>query len=797
MKALISIFLLLPFYSFAQLSLSGTIKNNEAPVAFANIIINNQANEFVKGTTTNDDGSFELELEKGTYQLTVSHLNFEAATQRITIEEDLQIDPILLKSNASELDEVIVTAHKKMIRREIDRTVVNIEDSPLAQSGNIFDALKSTPGLMVQNESIVMLGKSNIRIAVDGRMVELSGEELNNFLRSLSASDVKEIEVMTNPSARYEAEGNSGIVNIITKRINKNAWRNNFSATHNQARYGWQQFNNNFSYQKNKFSFLLSTAINTGDRFIKQLIEPYYSEQPQRIDSEQIRNATSISPRLILDYQVDDNTTLGVQYLGSWGQVRQLDDLSTTIFNRNFEAQQFLKANDTQFDQDRNNATYNLYFDKRLDTLGKRITFNFDVLDYRGATRTNVWSERFDESLNFIDVEFANSGDATYQIDNYSAKLDMEHPTDWVKLSYGAKASFSSTDYRLDNFNTISGAPVFIPSQSNSFDFQEQIHAAYFNGFKKLNDKWEIQFGLRTEYTQTKGISASIDIGEPIFENSYWKVFPTFYTRYTKNDKHVFSLNYGRRINRPAYSQLNPARSFLSGQSSQQGNPFLLPSFSDNLELTHNYNHNLSTTLTLRRTTDAYSFLFDLNDETQQQNITYKNLFNENNISLVSSYQFSFTKWWTGQALLFYSYSLAKKINPSDNITLMNKAGIYGSMNNRLTLNKAKTITGEANFWYISPYSANIYSFEKAYSLDLAVSFKDVIKGMNLTIGAYDIFDSSPRTSTSIINNVRHGFIARPSNRYVRVSLSYGFGNEKINKQERRFGNEEVRSRSN
>jgi len=797
MKTLISILALFPIYCFGQVTLSGTVINDDQVVAFANIIINDSNNEFVLGAVTNDDGSFSMELKKGTYQLTVSHINFESIEQRITLEEDIRLGPISLNSNSSELDEVIVTAHKTIIRREIDKTIVDIENSPLAQSGNIFDALKSTPGLMVQNESIVMLGKSNVRIAVDGRMVELSGNELTNFLKSLSASDVKEIEVMTNPSARYEAEGNSGIVNIITKQIKKNAWRNNFTATHNQARYGWQQFNNNFSYQKNNFSLLVSTAVNSGEQFIKQIVEPYYSENPLRIDSEQIRKLRSISPRVLIDYNLDSNTTVGIQYMGSFGRPRQVDDLSTTIFNSEFEAQQYLKANDTQFDEDRNNSTYNIYFDKRLDTLGRRMTFNFDVLDYKGTTRTNVFSERFDNNFNFLDVEFANQGNATYQINNYSAKLDMEHPIKGTKLSYGVKTSFSDTDYQLNNFNTTSGTPVFIPNQSNSFDFSEQIHSAYFNTFKKLNKKWEIQFGLRTEYTQTKGISAAVDVIAPIFENSYWQVFPTFYTRYTKNENHVFSLNYGRRINRPAYSQLNPARSFLSGQSSQQGNPFLLPSFADNLELTHNYKHNLSTTLTLSHTSDAYSFLFDLNDETQQQRITYKNLFNEKNISLVTSYQFSFTKWWTGQALLFYSYSLAKKINPIDNISLMNEAGIYGSMNNRLILNKAKTIRGEVNFWYISPYSANIYSFEKAYSLDLAVSFQDLIKGMTLTIGAYDVFDSSPRTATSIINNVRHDFIARPSNQYFRIALSYGFGNEKINTRERRFGNEEVRSRSN
>ncbi|MEL6924485.1 MAG: carboxypeptidase-like regulatory domain-containing protein, partial [Bacteroidota bacterium] len=467
MKTILSVLLLFPYYCFGQLTLSGIVKANEEPVAFANVIIHYPSGTFVVGGVTNDDGSFDLSLEKGVYQLTVSHLNFESLSLNVTLDKTLVLPPILLKSNTSQLEEVVVTAHQNIIRREIDKTVVNIENSPLAQSGNVFDALRSTPGMMLQNESIVMLGKSNVRVAVDGRMIELTGNELNNFLRSISASNVKEIEVITNPSARYEAEGNSGIVNIVTKQIKQNAWRNNCSVTHNQAKYGWQQFNNNFSYQKNKFSLRLSTAVNTGSRFIEQLIEPYYTEFPQRIDSRQKRNETSVSPRLQLDYKIDEQTTLGAQYLGNLGQVRQLDDLATTIFNAAFEPQQYLRANDVEFDQDRSNASYNLYFDRQLDTLGKRLTLNVDFLDYSGATRTNVWSERFDNQFNFVDLEFANQGEASYQINNYNAKLDMEHPTSWARLSYGTKSSFSSTAYQLDNFNTITGEPVFVPAQSN------------------------------------------------------------------------------------------------------------------------------------------------------------------------------------------------------------------------------------------------------------------------------------------------------------------------------------------
>ncbi|MEM7036572.1 MAG: TonB-dependent receptor [Bacteroidota bacterium] len=793
MKSTLLFLLLLPSFAFGQLDLRGTLHSAAGPIAYANVILRDTNAQFVAGVLSDAEGHFVLQAEKGTYVLQVRHMNFEQLEKRIHLEKALDLGRIVLQPDASQLETVDITAQKSLIRREIDKTVVSIEGSPLANSGTVFDALRTVPGLVVQNDAIAMLGKSSVRIAVDGRLVELSGAELNDFLRSLAADEIKEVEVMTNPPARYAAEGNSGIVNIITKRIQKNAWRNHLSATHHQAKYGWQQFNHRFSFQKKKISLLLSTAANTGRRWIAQTVAPSYSENPQRIESRQIRGASSLSPRLQLDYALNPQTTLGFQYMAHWGRVRQTDDLSTTIFDADFSPQQYLFAQDVQFDQDRNNASYNLYYDQRLDTLGRRLTLNLDFLDYNGSTHTNVWSERFDNALNFLDVEFANQGDATYTIDNYNAKLDVEHPLDALRLSYGARSSFSRTAYAIDNFNTLSGAPVFMPHQSNRFDFKEQIHAAYVNAFKPLSDHLELQVGLRTEYTQTLGQSSA---DETRFENEYLKLFPTFYARYTPNDKHVLALNYGRRINRPAYSQLNPARSFLSGQSSQQGNPFLLPSFSHNLELTHTFRQNLSTTLTLRRTTGGYAFLFDLDDATQQQNITYKNLFHENNISLMTSYQLNLAPWWTGQALLFYSYSHSRKINPADDVALMNGGGLYSSLRQRFAFNKARTLHGELNFWYMTPFKANLYRFDESSALDLALSWQSLLKGLTLTLSAHDIFDKSPRAVTSVVNGVQHRFIARPSNRYVKLSIAYGFGREGRDRSPRAFGNEEVRGRS-
>ncbi|MEL7160306.1 MAG: outer membrane beta-barrel family protein [Bacteroidota bacterium] len=366
-----------------------------------------------------------------------------------------------------------------------------------------------------------------------------------------------------------------------------------------------------------------------------------------------------------------------------------------------------------------------------------------------------------------------------------------------MNLSYGGRSSFSNTRYRLNNFDTSDGASVFSPERSNAFTFSEDIQALYLNTVKQFSDRWEAQFGLRAEFAQTVGTSPEDERAEPLFTNNYGQLFPTFYVQYTQNDDHVYSFNYGKRINRPAYSQLNPARSFLSAQSSQQGNPFLLPSFSHNVEFAYVHRGNLTATLTFQYVKDAYSFIFDLDDANQEQIITYRNVYDQQLASLQLRYQLDLAPWWTTRLFFYGDVNQSDKINPEDNLTLDGRGRYYLSSNNQFTLHEARNISGEINFWYDSPYRANLYRFGRASALNVALNWRSFLPGADLTVGVYDVLNTSPRTVASTINGIEHNFRAFPSNRYLRFSLAYRFGNENIRADGRDFGNEEVRQRSN
>ncbi|MEP6931430.1 MAG: outer membrane beta-barrel family protein [Flavobacterium sp.] len=793
-KLIIIILITCPFFCIGQIKISGKVKDEKAVLAFVDIVLKNSKSQIVKQTLTDAGGNFVIETKAGSYTLTVSHSSYSNFVKKIDLIETTVLEPILLVEKTTSLDEVIISNSPTKIRREIDKTVVNIDRSPITSTGNIFEALGKTPGLVVRNDQISMLGKSGVMISIDGRMLQLSGEDLSNFLKSLSAGDIKEVEVITNPSAKYEAQGNSGVINIIYKKIKKDTWSDNMSLTENQAKYGWRTFRNNFSYQKDKLSFLISGVYNSGSFYREERTTIDFEESPLKLISKSKDKKNDFSTRLVLDYDFTKSTKVGVQYLRMVVIPNTTDDVKTTFLDKNQQIRNYLIGNvDTK--DDKNNSIFNFYIDQKLDTLGKKIIFNFDILDYNTKRESNILSNNYDPDGDFLNVDFANLGNSLQDISNYSAKIDVEFPIEWARLSYGGKASFSKTNYQLYNYNTITGTPVLNPLQSNQFDFDENIQSAYVNGSKKFNERWEVQAGLRAEFTQTKGVS--VEAFPPEYENKYAKLFPTFYLSFVQNENNSYVLNYGRRINRPGYRQLNPARYFINSQVSSIGNPYLLPSYSNNLELSHTYKNNLTTKFSFSATTNSYSVIPEVNKATNEQTIVFKNFFNEYNYSLTETYQWDITDWLKTDSNIFINYSTAKKTDPAVDVELLNGFEFRAQINNVINFNKSKSIVGEVNFWYDSSYNNALFHYSASSSLDMAVSFKSLIEKMNLTVGVNDLFNSSPSYASSTVNGINQSFISYPSNRYFKVSLSYNFGNDKVAKKDRNFGNEEIRRRSN
>ncbi|TDE42716.1 TonB-dependent receptor [Flavobacterium rhamnosiphilum] len=791
-KTNLLIFLLLPLFCLAQTSfkLNGKIADEKTSLAWTDVVIVNQEGKIINGATTKEDGSFELNLNKGIYKVKIRSLGYSEFEKEIAIENDTDLGTIILKENATNLVEVVIKSKKNTIVQKIDRLVYNPENNVTTVGGDALSAINTAPGVVVQNKAINILGKGTSRVMIDGRMIELTGEELNNFLKSISSSDIKNIEIISNPSSKYEAEGTGGLINIVMKKGARNSWKNTTTASYDQNKYGIYALRNNFFYSKNKFRFSASVSGKTGAKNIDESLNMYFVEGPTRMDVTTKLNEENGSGKLALDYDFSEKTTIGFQFLKD----RSNPDLDAEIRIDRYNAQNQLEnytLNNTVVDRNSGNQTYNVHLITKLDSLNRKLSFDVDYFNYNSKFDNDFKANNYSSDGTFVDVNQSGRNISNQAIDNLSFKADMEHPLQALNLSYGAKMSFTNSNSDVVYYNTITGIPELDPNQSNQFKYTENNQAIYINGEKKINEKWDFQFGVRLENTQTNGFSENLNQET---ENNYLKLFPTFYASYKKNENNNFSLNYGKRISRPSFGLMNPFRIYISSNSYSEGNPFLKPSFSDNFEFVHSYKTIVRTSIFLNAITDGYGVIFNANPETNTQIVTRENYFKGFTYGVGESYSANFADWWQSENSLFFSGSEIKFIKDI-NAKQSNSLKVDFSTNNTFSLGKATKL--QIDFNYSTPYKSGLY--ETGYTSSFDIGFKQELlsKTMQIAFLANDIFNTSYlKDDVSVVNGVKQVYSQNMSNQFARLSVIYNFGNKKINVKQRDFGNQEEKSRT-
>ena len=786
------IFLLLPFFCIAQstFKLKGKIASETTPLEWADVSILNSEGKIVDGTTTKQDGTFEINLKKGSYKINVSLLGFEEYEKVILLENDIDLGTILLKENANNLVEVVVQSKKKTIEQKTDRLVYNLENNVTNVGGDALSAINTAPGVVVKSDAINILGKGTSRVMIDGRMIELAGEELNNFLKSISASDIKNIEIISNPPAKYEAEGNGGLINIIMKKGARDSWKNTTTVSYDQNKYGIFTLRDNFFYNKNKFRFSASVNGKTGYRNIDETLDMYFTEGPTKMDVITKLKEQNVSGKVALDYDLSEKTSFGFQFLKDKNNPDFDSDISINKYNTQNELQD-ITLNKSTTNKGSGNQTYNAHLITNLDDLKRKLSFDIDYFNYNSEFDRNFVANNYTSDMMFIDINQSGRNISNQDIDNWSFKIDMEHPLQVMNLSYGAKMSFTNSISDVLYYNTITGSPVLDSNQSNRFKYTENNQAIYVNADKKFNEKWNFQLGLRLENTRTNGFSETMS---QTTENNYLKLFPTVYASYKKNENNTFSLNYGKRINRPRFDLLNPFRIYINSNSYSEGNPFLKPSFSDNFEFAHSYKEILRTSVFVNLVTDGYGVLFTSNPETNTQIVTRENYFKNLSYGIGETYSATFADWWQSENSLYFSGAKTEFIT-AINATPSNSLQVDFSTNNTFVLGKTTKL--QIDFSYTTPFKSGLYEVGYASSFDIGFKQDLFNKTMQIAFLANDIFNTSYlKDYTSVVNGVKQVYSQKESNRFVRLSVVYNFGNKKINVKERNFGNQDERKRT-
>ena len=786
MKTLIFFLFLLSTLTISAQTITGKVLDeNDNPVIFAAVTLNSpKDSSLVKATITADMGIFEFDgILLGTYTLKISNIGYASFSKRVDFEGgQLDLGTIYLNSEAQNLEEVTVVSEKPMVQVLADKTVFNVENTINATGTSAFELLRKAPGVIVDNGGgFIVEGKTGVQIFIDGKLSVLQGEDLTNYLESLQATDVEAIEIITQPSSKYDAAGNAGIINIKLKKDKSLGTNGTFTSGLTVGDFGRTNSSINFNNREKRGNFYgtYSNRFGKSTGFIDLLRSQFGTQFDSRSTSIYDRNTNNI--KLGYDYYLNSKHTIGAIVNGNFNNGFTNSTTRTPIREvGTVENDSILVASNQ-----RQNTSYNINANlnyKYADTLGRSVNIDLDYGRYnseRDALQPNTY---FNSDESQVLSERITFQDTPIDINIATIKTDYEQNFLKGKLGVGFKLSYINTDNTFDFFNQINAQNILDINQSNQFEYQENINAAYVN-FNRKWGKWNLQFGLRIENTDSDGILTSQQENEDDrVQRNYTDYFPSGGLTYQMNRKNQFALTYSRRIQRPNYQSLNPFEYQLDELSFSKGNPFLQPQYTNNIKLAHTYNYRLTTSISYSYVTDFFAQVTVADTETTNF-LTTLNVANQEVWNLGISYPKKIYEWWN----LYFSlnaYISDFKATSDQFLPVRQETLSFYAQN---TLNLSKTLRMEISGWYSSPSIwGGTYQTQSLGSLNLAFQKKLFEDRFTARLSFNDILFTVPWNGTTQFGDLFIDGRGGSDSRQVAFGLTYDFGRNEIKKARKR-----------
>lgn len=766
----------------SNLRLTGKITTIEGKsLEGASIYLLKAADSAVLKTAIADvNGAYQFEkIAIGSYRLTVMMIGYQTYKGAVfTLAEDKDIPSIALQAKPTTLNEVSVSAQRPFIEQKIDRMVVNPEALISNAGSTALDVLEKAPGVIVDQNGAVSLKGQGVTIFIDDKPMYLSGSDLESYLRSLSSASIDQIELMSNPPAKYDAAGNGGVINIRTKRTKIKGFNGAINLGYSQGSYGKTVNSFNFNYRNNKLNLFGNLGFNTNNGYSDLTINRHFEDAVGNLKSNFIQNsfnrqtAENYMSKIGADYYLSENSTLGINLTGIYNPAQRRTEVNSEFSNPQSIADSTIKAHNEQ-DQVFKNAGVNFNYRQKLNKNGRELTADFDYLNY--YTNNN---QEFNNNSYLSNGTLKNNDRLTgvlpAQINIFSAKTDYEHPfKNGLKLAAGLKSSYTETDNKADYFYSTKGITGPDYDKTNHFLYKENINAAYFNATKDYK-KLAVQLGLRLENTVSNGHQlGNIKKADSTFKRSYTNLFPTVYLQYKLDTANinVFGINYGRRIDRPYYQDLNPFISPIDKFTYYTGNPFLKPSFTDNIQLSHTYKSRFMTTLSYSKTNN------DVNETIEIVNGIYYSRPGNIGKTIVKTLSFNgsfdFAKWFSFN----YYGEVANIHSVSDFYTgLLDTQGTYFFIKPVLQFKFPKDWTAQLDGVYQSKLRSAQFDLGARGRVNIAGS-KKLSPSTTVKLVVNDMFYTLK--NKGVINNLNQtkaNWVNLNDTRTVVLSLSYRFG---------------------
>ena len=779
-------------------TITGLVRDETGkPVQAATISLQKAGDSsLVKNELSGKDGGYKfLKVQKGSYFITISIVGYNTGrTVVFQIDEDHKTIPdIALSVISKDLGAVVVTAKKPLIETKIDRTVVNVDASPSNAGSTAMEVLEKSPGIMVNSDGAISLrGKQGVIVMIDGKPTYLSATDLANMLKNMPASALDQIEIMTNPSSKYDASGNSGIINIKTKKGKADGFNGSVMVGVTSSIYhidGVTSFipksqnSFTFNYRKGKINFFGNYNPNyfqgrNTQSLRRNFYDPATGAKAGSLDQD-VRfkfGNENHSLKLGMDLFADAKNTFGVVLSGFAFSGHPKPVTVATSRDANGRVESSMVSNTDNHGVFKNfsaNANYRHVF----DSAGQELTVDLDYVAYKNLSDMMLTTLPYDQNGQ-AGLPIYLKGHLPSTIDIRSFKSDYTKPFKNGRFEAGLKSSFVKTDNIVDYQNQVQDK-WYTDSRSNHFIYEENINAAYVNLNKQLK-KWTLQGGLRMENTIATGKQVTTNTN---FDRNNTSLFPSAFVSYDADKNNKLTVSYSRRITRPNYQNLNPFVFFLDSLTYQQGNPYLKPQYTNNMELSHSFKGKFITTLAYNNTTDVISQMIKQNTAEKKTFNTFENVAKLKNISLSVTAPFKVSKIWSGNFFgLVYNNHYTGIYNNS--MIDVGATSFNANLTNTFTFNKGWTT--ELSGFYRFRSIEQLAVLEPFGQMSVAVQ-KQVIKGKGtLRLNIRDPFSWQHFYGHFRYDDVDLSFDNRQDVRQVTATFTYRFGKNTPQSQPKR-----------
>ncbi len=800
-QASLLVLLLCNFAVKAQaFTISGKIVSDKnEPVADAVIQLLNKDSALVKTEISDAGGEYHFESVKpSAYFVMISAFNHDPHSTRLTeIQNNTVLPAIVLKKTAVDLKEITVTTRKPYIEREKGKLILNVENSISAAGSSAFEVIEKAPGVRIDvNDNLSLNGRPGTAIWIDGKPSPMTGSELSNYLKGIPSAAIEKIEIISNPSARYDAAGSS-IINIIMKKDKRSGTNGNLNTFVSHGYYPKSGGGVSFNHRKNKINLYGSYNYSYRELFSRLQLRREFFDNNLFIGAFDQDNyfkhqlKTQVA-RAGIDYFINKKNTLGIMINGVDNRIHTKGSNRSDVFNStNDLSSEFLTGTDNR--SRRSNFSANVNFKHEFDSAGTSLTSDLDYASYGNTSLQNIQTKYLDLNQNEFQSPYLLRGDLNGALKIYAIKNDFNTTLGKkYKLEAGQKSSYVKADNALAFYDRSQGLNRYDSSKSNHFIYTENINAAYLmlgRDFKR----WDFQLGLRAEQTIVVGTQL---VNGQDFNRNYAQLFPNAVITRKFGENQSLEFNYGRRIRRPGYEQLNPFKFYLDPTTYKEGNPYLQPSITESFELSHSYKQKIFTSIGYGHTRDnIIEVIAPLTGEKRLTVQTDRNLGKVEVFTFNGSVPFEVAKWWHSSNnfnvyYAFYSGNIA-------NTPLQNVGNISASLGSVNTFNLSSTLSAELSADY---QAREVYAYdviEPIWSLNIGVQKKVMKNNGIIKLNVSDVFYTNQVHADVNYTDYHENFLVTRDSRVATVSFTYKFGKNSVPGARRRQGGaEDVKERA-